>query len=432
LLLKASVFGQLPSYDFTTIAGLTATTGLVDGTNSDARFNYPCEIAVDYAGSLYVADGLNHTIRQMRAIGTNWIVTTVAGIAGSPGGEDGTNGVARFNRPAGVAVDGSGTLFVADRYNHTIRKISRSGTNFSVTTIAGVTAVPGHADGTNSDAQFYLPIGITLDHVGNLYVADTANFIIRKIAPVGTDWVTTTIAGSATNYGFHDGTNQAAKFDYPYGIASSGDGKLYVTDFGNHSIRQVAPIGTNWVTKTIAGFSGALGTNDGPGTSASFNCPNGVVIDSAEHIFVVDQYNNTIRRIIASNTSWIVATVAGAPGKSGSTDGTNNAARFNKPWGITADPSGNLYVVDWLNQTIRMGGLIVPPPPYLSFGRNGNQLVLSWPASASNFNLEISALVGVGQSWSAVSNGVTAMPGIGFVWTNPSTASPRYFRLHGR
>src|SRR6267142_2070598 len=273
-------------YTFTTIAGLAGQIGSVDGTNSDARFNYPCEIAIDGAGVIYVTDLLNHTIRKMVAAGTNWAVTTIAGMAGVAGSADGTNTDARFNRPNGIVADLAGNLFVADHYNETIRKLTQSGTNWIVTTVAGMAAVRGTNDGSNSDARFWAPVGVAVDKNEHLFVADASNFTIRGILPAGTNWIVSTLAGTALIYGFADGVNDAAEFDYPYNIALTGAGVLYVTDFGNYAIRQITPVGPDWVTRTIAGFSGVIGTNDGAGGIASFNNPNGIAVDGATNLYV--------------------------------------------------------------------------------------------------------------------------------------------------
>src|SRR5215471_10458433 len=195
------------SYTFTTIAGLANVSGSADGTNSDARFLFPADLAVDNNGVLYVADLSNHAIRKVVPVGTNWVVTTIAGMAGVLGYADGTNSDARFNRPDGIIADGAGNVFVGDLYNDVIRKLTPVGTNWVVTTVAGNPGVLGSADGTNTDAEFWSPRGVEVDQNGRLYVVDSANFTIRGIVPWGTNWVVSTLAGTAQNFGFLDGTN---------------------------------------------------------------------------------------------------------------------------------------------------------------------------------------------------------------------------------
>src|ERR1035437_3489365 len=234
---------------FVTIAGTAGNSGGNDGTNRIAQFYLPEGIAMDTHGNLYVADYGNNTIRKVAPVGTNWVVTTIAGTAGSNGGSaDGTNGAARFNEPVGIAVDVLGQLYVADYGFNTIRKITPTGTNWVVTTIAGTNGNNGNhsADGTNSVARFYGPSGITMDTLGNLYVADSGNNTIRKVTSAGTNWVVTTIAGTAGNGGDSaDGTNGSALFNFPSSITVDTSGSLYVADTYNHTIREVAPVGTN-------------------------------------------------------------------------------------------------------------------------------------------------------------------------------------------
>ena len=267
------------SYSFTTLAGLPGVSGSANGTNAAARFYYPAGIAVDGSGNLYVAEILNHTIRKITPSGTNWIVRTIAGMAGVFGSSDGTNSDARFDHPNGVAVDPSGNVFVADHYNHTIRKIAPVGTNWVVSTVAGLAGARNHDDGTNSDARFYSPTGIAVDGADRLYVTDTANFTIRKITPMGTNWVVSTLAGLALNYGFVDGTNEEARFDFPYGVTAGSDGRIYIGDWGNHAIREITPNGPDWGVTTIAGSSGVMGSADGIGRKAKFDFPNGIAVD---------------------------------------------------------------------------------------------------------------------------------------------------------
>jgi hypothetical protein len=164
--------GTAQSYTFTTIAGLGGVSGTNDGANSTARFYRPSGLAVDGAGNIYVGDLLNHTIRKIAPVGTNWVVSTLAGLAGTLGSADGTNDQARFNRPSAVAVDNAGDLFVTDLYNQTIRKLTPVGTNWVVSTVAGLAGAKGSDDGTNSDARFNDPQAIAVDSSGTLYVTD--------------------------------------------------------------------------------------------------------------------------------------------------------------------------------------------------------------------------------------------------------------------
>ena len=417
------------AYLFSTVAGLAGTAGSTDGTNATARFNSPGGIAFDSAGNAYIADILNHTIRKVAQVGNNWVVTTIAGQAGAPpGSDDGTNNDARFDRPNYIAVDQLGNLFVTDHYNHTIRKITPEGTNWIVTTIAGLAGTHGNDDGTNSQARFWSPTGIAVDKNDDLYVVDTANFTIRKIAPVGTNWVVSTIAGLPLSYGFVDGTNTEAEFDYPYGITVGGQGQLYVTDWGNHAIRQITQVGTNWAVTTIAGDSGIMGSADGAGAVASFNFPNGIWADPAGKVFVSDQSNDTVRQLLPSGNDWVVTTVAGRPLAAGTSDGLGTNALFKHPWSIAVDPQGALWVTDYGNQTIRRGTFV----PRLQISMDAQRkIALSWPAEATGYTVETSASANTTGPWLALPNSPITN-GAYLVITDDPTNSTAFYRLRKR
>jgi hypothetical protein len=433
---SASVTAQ--SYTFTTIAGLAQVRGTADGTNSSARFNQPSGVALDGAENLYVADLLNHTIRKVAPVGTNWVVSTLAGLPGTIGSDDGTNDQARFNRPSAVAVDNAGHLFVTDLYNQTIRKVTPVGTNWVVSTVAGLAGAQGFGDGTNSNARFSDPQAVALDSSGQLYVTDRLNCTIRRVTQLGTNWVVTTLAGTPGLLypGSADGTNGDAEFYWPFGIARHSAGNLYVADFGNYLIRRIAPLGPDWVTTTVAGVPPGdtgpqAGTNDGPGSQAMFNSPNGIAVDASETLYVTDQFNSTIRKITPSGSSWMVSTVGGLGLAPGTNDGVGAKARFYHPSGIALDRAGNLYVVDTGNHTIRKGTLSSAPSPGLQILLVENQLVLSWPISASNFVLEATPTLGSGASWAALTNGI-ALSGENYFLTNDVVPGPAFFRLRSQ
>jgi hypothetical protein len=348
-------------YTFITLAGKAGYSGSVDGTDSDARFYYPVGTAVDSAGNVYVADTENHTIRKVTPLGTSWAVTTLAGRAGSAGSADGTNSDARFDAPYGVAVDNAGNVYVADATNNTVRMITPAG---MVTTLAGRAGSAGSADGTNSAARFYLPCSVAVDRAGDVFVVDNGNSTLRKVTAVGTNWVVTTLAGLAGTSGSADGTNSAARFYAPSGLAADAVGNLYVVDLGNNTIRKVTSVGTNWVVTTLTGLAGTSGSADGTNSAARFNQPWGVAVDSAGTVYVGDQSNNTIRKLTSVGTNWVVTTLAGLAGVIGSADGTESGARFHDPCGVALDSVGNLYVGDISNHTIRKGmpANSVPPP----------------------------------------------------------------------
>ena len=314
----------------TTFAGLAGTSGSTDGTGSSARFSNPEGSAVDASGNIYVTDYGNDTIRKITPGGTT---TTVAGLAGTPGSTDGTGSAARFNGPFGLAIDASGNLYVADRSNQTIRKVTPGGI---VTTFAGLAGNVGSSDGTGSAARFNGPAFPALDSGGNLYVADQSNSTIRKITPGA---VVTTLAGLVGSFSSADGTGSAARFDNPSSIAVDGSGNLYVTDNGNDTIRKVTPGGT---VTTLAGLAGTPGSANGTGSAARFDRPHGIGLDSAGNIFVSDNYNDTVRRITPGA---VVTTLAGSPLLSGTTDGSGSVARFKAPAGVAVNGSGGITLL---------------------------------------------------------------------------------------
>ncbi|RSK43156.1 NHL repeat-containing protein [Hymenobacter rigui] len=221
-----------PAGVVTTLAGRVGTKGNADGPGEQARFHYPHGIAVTASGIIYVTDTDNHTIRRITAIGE---VTTVAGTAGKKGAADGVGAAARFFRPSGLAVNAAGTLFVVDNGNHTIRTISVSG---DVRTLAGVAGKAGCTDGSGTAARFDWPNGIALDAAGTLYVADNVNSTVRRLTLTGE---TTTLAGSPRSWGSQDGSGPEARFEFPFGVALTADGTtLYVTDTKNQLIRRIS------------------------------------------------------------------------------------------------------------------------------------------------------------------------------------------------
>jgi len=328
-----------PTGAVTTLAGTPGTSGSTDGTNSGALFKYPCGVGVDGSGNIYVADYGNDTIRQ---VSTNGVVTTLAGSAGTPGSTNGTGHGALFYSPLGLAVDGNGNVYVADSENAMIRRITTPAA--AVTTVAGSSSAPGSANGAGSTARFNDPCGVAVDSSGTVYVSDLGNNTIRQITPQG---VVTTLAGLAGSFGTNDGTGAAARFGNPAGLAVDTNDNLYVAEYGNHTIRKIAPGG---IVTTLAGEPGVGGSSDGTGSAAHFLNPLGVAVDAAGNVYVADTLNNTIRKITPDGT---VSTLAGVVGTAGAKDGPGATARFDYPQGLAVDPAGNVYVADTSNSTIR-------------------------------------------------------------------------------
>lgn len=341
-------------YTFAFLAGTPGSSGSLDGTGAGARFDQPFGLAVDSTGNVYVADKANDVIRKITPSG---VVTTFAGLAGNIGSTDGSATDARFNQPTGVAIGSGGDIYVTDTANNTIRKITTAGV---VSTLAGKASNgPGVTDGTGSAALFSSPSGITVDSSGNLFITDAANNSIRKITQAG---VVTTVAGTPPNAGSADGTGVGVTFDQPLGIAVDSSGNIYVADSQNDMIRKIVP-GTTVTVSTLAGEADSQGSADGKGPLARFKNPRGVAIDSSGNLYVTDTGNSVIRKVAPDGT---VTTLAGTPLDFASSAGTGPAALFDIPTGIAVDGSGNLYVSDELGYTISKGSQATAAAPTLS------------------------------------------------------------------
>jgi sugar lactone lactonase YvrE len=340
-------------YIVTTLAGQAGSSGSANGTGAGATFAFPQGVAIDSAGNAYVSDTANHVIRKIAPGGG---VTTLAGQAGNSGTLDGTGAAAQFDGPTGIAVDSAGNVYVADTYNSTIRKISPAGVVSTLAGLAPTAGAPapenqGSANGTGAAARFQTPRGVAVDGGGNVYVADTQNSTIRKITPAG---VVTTFAGSAGTTNSTDGTGAAARFNYPFGIAADAAGDLWVADTSNSTIRAITPAG---VVTTLAGLAGNTGNVGGPGAGARFSLPTGIAADIHGNLFVADENNSILREITPDGS---VATLAGLAGNPGSVDAAGSTARLNNPFGVAVDASGTVYVADTENSTVRSA---VPQSP---------------------------------------------------------------------
>jgi beta-xylosidase/sugar lactone lactonase YvrE len=307
--------------------------------------------------------------------GTGFTVTTLAGQAGASGSADGTGSTARFFSPADVAADGAGNLYVADTYNNSIRKITAAGVVSTVATgfnhPSGI-AIDGSgnlyvADTDNNSIRkistagtittlatgFNGLSGIAVDAAANVYVADTLSHTIRKITSAG---AVSIVAGAAGVSGRADGTGSAARFYGPQGLTLDPAGYLYVADTNNCTVRWI--LLSSGAVDTVAGVAGSGGSADGLVTAARFLYPSGVALDSSGNLFVADTDNHTLRLITHSG---VVSTIAGIAPTAGSADATGSAARFNYPAGVAVDSSDNVYVADTTNHTVRLAFLATAP-----------------------------------------------------------------------
>lgn len=330
-----------PSGAVSTIAGWPGSFGSTNATGTNALLYEPSAVAVNASDDVFVADTGNNVIREIFPGGA---VTTLAGSVGNAGSVDATGTNAWFNAPQGIAIDGSGNLYVADYLNNTIRFVTPAGV---VLTIAGFPGEFGSGNGTGTNALFWGPEGIVVCPTNNnlVYVADTGNSVIRQLS-FGAQWSISTFAGSASD-GSMDATGGAARFFWPMDVASDGHGNFYIADAQNNTIRKIAANGT---VSTFAGFPGVTGSANATGTNASFNDPQAVAVDGAGNVYVADTGNSMIREITSGGA---VSTLAGSPDNVGSSDGTGSAAQFDAPQGIAVNGSGDVFVADTMNHTIR-------------------------------------------------------------------------------
>ncbi|OOQ56667.1 hypothetical protein BC343_18845 [Mucilaginibacter pedocola] len=311
-----------------TFAGQLAE-GFLNGNGTAALFSHPMGLATDADGNVYVADSFNSAIRKIATDGT---VTTVAG-TGAIGLVNGSAATAKFYAPSGLVLDATGNIYVADRGNNVIRKITPAG---EVTTLAG-NGIAGYANGTGAAATFNTPTGIAIDATGNLFVTDYGNNIIRKVTPAG---VVTTIAGSRTA-AYVEGTSTKASFNKPTGIALDATGNIYVTEALSHSIRVIN------ADTLVTNFNGStLGNSK---VTSWLGSPNAIAIDASGNFWITDAAG----RILKIDADRKFTVQAGVSGTTGSANGVGAAALFNNPTGIAVSKSGSVYVADYDNNLIR-------------------------------------------------------------------------------
>ncbi len=228
---------------------------------------------------------------------------------------------------------------------------------------------------------------------------------------------------AAPSPGSVDGTNSVARFNWPSALAADTSGNIYVSDCFNHTIRKVTPAG---LVTTLAGLNGVWGSADGTNSGARFYRPLGLTLDGVGNIYVADSGNQTLRKISAQGTNWIVTTVAGMECSSGSADRLAANAQFNYPAGVALDSAGYIYVADAGNNAIRINKLLPPP---LQVSLMASQVILSWPLSGPGFLVESSSSMAPGSSWSVLPNPVSTY-GQNYVLTNDTVAPVSFYRLH--
>jgi len=343
-----------------TLAGRAQVSGAANGTGTNAFFSDPAAIVVDSSGNYFIADTRNHAIRKVTPAG---VVTTFAGQLGVAGIVNATGTAAKFDSPSGLAFDASGNLYVSDTGNNVIRKITAAGV---VSTYAGVAGVGGFLDGATGTALFNSPLGIAVAFDGAVYVADSGNHCIRKIA----SGAVATFVGSPQVWGGVNGTGTNALFNAPCGLKFNAGGNLFVCDANNHVIRKVKASG---VVTTYAGVMGQDGSEDGDATMARFRNPAELAFDAKGNLYVADSFNQTVRKI---TTGGIVSTVCGAAGIAGANSGTNGAGRLFNPYGLAVAADGSLVVADTYNELVRT--VIVPFKLSLQLTGGAHTATISW------------------------------------------------------
>jgi streptogramin lyase len=310
---KNSVQATGPVFTYQSI-GTVTTLSL---TGPATTFNHPSGITRDASDNLYICDRDNHRIVKITSAG---VTSVFAG--GTMGFTNGTGTAAQFNQPYSITIDASGNLYVGDRINHAIRKITPAG---AVTTLAG-NGTPGNIDGTGNAARFNEPLGVTVDASGNVFVADYINSALRKVTPAGVVTTLTTVSNI-------------------FGVTVDAAGNIFCAQYVNQVVSKYSSTG---VYSVIAG-NGVVGNADGTGPAASFNFPAGITVDATGNLYVTETINNRIRKITSGGA---VSTLAG--NTAGLADGTGSAALFDAPIAVTGDlPNNTIYIADFNNNKIR-------------------------------------------------------------------------------
>jgi sugar lactone lactonase YvrE len=363
-----------------TIAG-TGTSGFSGdgGSALAAQLNGPFGVAADAAGYIYIADRLNNRIRKVDAAGN---MSTVAGNGTGGYTADGIAATASalFN-PTGIATDGAGNLYIADKSNNRIRKVAPSGI---ITTIAGTGTNGNTGDGgPATNATIANPYGLATDAAGNVYIADQGNNRVRRIDAAG---IITAFAGTGTTgFSGDGGAATGATFRNPYAIACDAAGNVFIADVDNQRIRKVSPTGT---ISTIAGNgTGGYGGDYGPATDAQLYEPIGVAVDATGTIYIADAWNHRIRGVTSVGQ---ITTLAGTGIAGYSGDGGHAAsAQFRNPNGVATNPTGDIYVADYSNHAIRR----ITKPTGLPIAQILSPVVVSPNPNDGNFSLFIQAKI---------------------------------------
>jgi len=346
-------YAAADNYTIRTVAG-TGTAGFSGdgGPAVSAQFNRAYHIAVDAAGNLYIPDSANHVIRK---VDTSGIITTVAGIPGVesslfiPSGDGGPATSATLRYPTSVAFDSEGNMYIAEYGYERVRKVDTSGI---ITTVAGsITGASGYSGdgGPATSALLRGPMDVAVDSAGNLYIAEVFNHVIRKVDQ--TTGIISTVAGTGTpGFSGDGGPADLAQLNNPYSIDFDGSGNLYIADRNNNRVRKVDASGN---ISTVAGTGTAGYSGDGgPATAADMYSPTGLAAGDDGTLYVVELGNNIVRKISPAGIITTIAGTGGVPGDSGD-GGPATSAELRAPIGIDLDHDGSLYVSDYGNSKIK-------------------------------------------------------------------------------
>ena len=393
LVISSCAFGQ--AYTPITLAGTFGSPGYAGDTGyaNAALLNFPTAVALDASGNVYIADSANNVIREV-TVSNGAIITLVGNGTPGFGGDGGPATAATLDDPAGLAVDSAGNVYIADCFNERIREyLYFSGGTVSTLAGNGTPAYSGD-NGPAANSQLFSPEGLAVDSAGNLYIADSQNYRVRKISAKG---VITTVAGNGTpGYSGDNGPATSAQLRAVYSVAVDSAGNLYIADTDNNVIRKVTA--SNGVITTVVGTGGKSGyTGDnGPAASARLYGPTSVAVDSAGNLYIADLFNNAIRKV----SGGVITTIAGGGG--GLTGGGPvNGILVNSAQGVAVDAYGNVYIADTDNQRILE---LTPPAPSIT------SLV---PSSAYEF----------GQSFTLIVNGTGFLAGASVKWNGTALAT---------
>jgi sugar lactone lactonase YvrE len=383
------------------LMGAVATLAGAQTQTTTLPLVLPSAIVFDAQGNLYFAETGNHVIREFSVAG---VLTTIAG-NGAQGfaGDGGQAAAAELDSPAGLAMDGAGNLYIADSHNHRVRKVANA--TGVITTIAGTGAAGFSGDGGSATtARLDLPTALAVDAAGNVYVADTDNHRVRRIA-AGTGVIATIAGNGVEGFAGDSGAAVAASIDSPNGLAMDAAGDLFIADTHNGRVREVSA--ATGVISTIAG-SGAVGGNvqtfggDGAAaTAAGLALPRGLTVDAAGNLYIADSANHRIRRISTSGT---IGTIAGEGTQAFAGDGGPAvAASLDSPRSVAISPGGLVTLADSGNQRVRQIDALPAPGPDIhtiaGVGATGpGTLLLSGPAVVTYGSGTLTATLGGGGS----------------------------------